>query len=178
MSNPTEENASTMEAFRVFDSEGRGFISTRSIREVPFDSFFQYFIKYFTLVHIFFIYLILHKNTAHLGSFWCKNCPITVSEVKFDTKTRLPVPKFLDELGGWGNWTVHMFIFVASKVIYFTHIKWLFLLKHILSVFDDYLRFSLLPDIISCLTVYLSSKLSQFFLQHSEIYRNLLHLFV
>merc|ERR1712150_461243 len=34
MNNPTEENASTLEAFRAFDSHDRGFVPARFIREV------------------------------------------------------------------------------------------------------------------------------------------------
>ena len=45
MTNPKEENTSTMEAFRVFDSDGRGYISTKCIREVTYDSNIREFIS-------------------------------------------------------------------------------------------------------------------------------------
>lgn len=41
MTNPTEEHASTIEAFRVFDGEGRGYISTQVLRDVILKSLDQ-----------------------------------------------------------------------------------------------------------------------------------------
>ena len=41
MTKPTEELASTLEAFRVFDGEGAGTINTRSIRDVMHKSLEQ-----------------------------------------------------------------------------------------------------------------------------------------
>ena len=41
MTKPTEELASTLEAFRVFDCEGAGAISSRMIREIMLKSLEQ-----------------------------------------------------------------------------------------------------------------------------------------
>ena len=45
MTKPHEENASTMEAFRVFDAEGTGLIDSRIMREVIIKSLEQVSLK-------------------------------------------------------------------------------------------------------------------------------------